>query len=525
MRPTDVLESALASEGISDEFPRAVLAEVDAFLAKPGIDDPALTDLLEIPFVTIDGPGTRDLDQAVHVETVPGGYRLRYAIADASYYVTPGTALFDEALRRGASFYVPGASVPMLPRALSEGLVSLGPDAARRALVFDVRLDARGTVLDSSLIRARVKSRAKLAFDEVEALVLGRDVPLARRDFAASLRAVVALGELRAKHEDRKTMIRYRRAEAEVRLSPDGKVETRRSDRGRVELANEQISILCNAIGARFLLAGNADVVQPIYRIHAPPDPDRVASFERLVGHVARQRGLPDDPWVYRRAADLGLSGYLESLPTEGEPGRLARALHRQAMMLNGKSRFSGDPSGHFGVGEAVYSRFTAPMRELVGVFCHAQAIERMAGRPARSRAEDEAIREKVIDAGNRSKDLQRRIDREVERLVIGALLGPDCALPPKERPLRRGTIVGFSTAKTHVLLDEPPVDVASTHFEVAKSLGGAWLEVRDDGARLALKASGETVLRLGDPVMVRAASPDLVAVELGSPKPTGARR
>jgi ribonuclease R len=519
MRPAELLEKTLATEGITGDFPAAVHAEVDAFLKSPGVDDPALLDLGDVPFVTIDGPGTRDLDQAVFVDQTSSGFRLLYAIADASFYVSPGTALFDEALRRGASFYVPGASIPMLPRALSEGLVSLGPEGTRRALVFDVKMDPRGTIVSSDLVRARVKSRAKLDFQEVDVFV-DRGGSLASAPFANSLRAVVTLGEKRATHEDRKTMIRYRRAESEVRVTDDGKVESRRSERGRVELANEQISILCNAIGARFLLGGTSEVVQPIYRVHSPPDPDRVVAFERLVGFVAKQRGLPDDPWVYRRAADLGLSGYLESLPTEGEPGRLSRALHRQAMMLNGKSRFAGDPSGHFGVGEAVYSRFTAPMREMVGVFCHAQALERIAGRAARPREVDEAIREKVIEAGNRSKDLQRRIDRDVERLIVNALFAGDLAEPGKQRPGRRGTIVGFSTAKTHVLLDDPPIDVTTTFFEIGKSFGGAWLEPRDDGARLALKASGETVLRLGDAVTVRAVSPDLCAIDVKAPAP-----
>src|SRR5262245_54480935 len=111
-------ESLADAAGLPRDFPPAVEAEVDAYLAAPGLDDPALADRGAIPFVTIDGPGTRDLDQAVHVEAAGAGFRLRYAIADASYYVRPGTALFDEALRRGASFYLPGMSVPMLPRAL-----------------------------------------------------------------------------------------------------------------------------------------------------------------------------------------------------------------------------------------------------------------------------------------------------------------------------------------------------------------------------------------------------------------------
>lgn len=493
--------------GLDPHFPPEVLAEVDAYLAAPGLDDPALADRTGLPFVTIDGPGTRDLDQAIHVEDTGKGYRLRYAIADASYYVKPGTALFAEALRRGASFYLPGSSVPMLPRPLSEGLVSLGPGVDRRALIFDVGLDRHGTVIDFALERARIHSRAKLAFDEVAPLIA------AGGELAPSLRAVIELGELRAHHEDRAAMIRYRRVETSVRLGADGELVVDSSPRSPVELANEQISILCNALGARWLAGGPPELVQPIYRVHEPPEPERVAGFERLVAAVAHLRGLPDDPWVYRRAASIGLAGYLESLPTEGTPGRLARALHRQAMLLNGRSRFAAEPRPHFGVGEQVYSRFTAPMREIVGVQCHAQAIERMVGRSPRTRAEDEAIRAQVIDAGNRAKDVQRNLDREVDALIVAAVLGPDLARPPAERPLRTATVVGFAPSKIHLVLDDPPIDVRATLFDQAKQIGGGWLIVTDDGARLARKSDDLTVARLGDAVEVRATAPDAVVI------------
>lgn len=501
--------------GLTQHFPPAVTAEVDAYLARPGIDDAALVDLTAIPFVTIDGPGTRDLDQAVHVAATAAGFRLRYAIADASYYVHPGSALFDEALARGASYYLPGYSVPMLPRALSEGLISLGPGVDRRALVFDVALDARGTVTAFDLVRARVRSRAKLAFGPVQAYVDGPAGAAAPggAEVGASLRAIVALGGLRARHEDRAGMVRYRRIETAVRLDGRGQLRVDAGERTEVELANEQISILCNALGARYLLGGPPELVQPIYRVHEPPDDERVAAFERLVKLVAAQRGLPDDPWVYRRAADLGLAGYLEALPTRGPQGRVARALHRQAMLLNGRSRFDAEARGHFGVGELVYSRFTAPMREIVGVQCHAQAIERMVGRPAHSREHDEAIRARVIEAGNRAKDVQRKLDRELDALVVAAVLGPDLALALDERPARTGTVVGLVPSRVHILLDDPPIDVRAPLFEQGKHEGGAWLDVADDGARLIRRDDHATICRLGDEVRVRAVSADAVVV------------
>lgn len=500
--------------GLRRDFPPEVEAEVQAYLAAPGIDDPALIDRTAMPFVTIDGPGTRDLDQAMHVEELKGGWRLRYAIADAAYYVRPGTALFAEALLRGASYYLPGFSVPMLPRPLSEHLISLGPDVDRRALVFDVDFDATGTVTSFTLERARIRSVARLSFEQAQQFVeVKHRGPPGPRAIGPVLRAAHALGLLRERHADRASMVRYRRVETSLRLAPDGSLVVSSSPRTEMERANEQLSILCNALGARFLAAGPPALVQPIYRVHEPPDPERVDAFERMVAAIAHERDLPDDPWLYRQAADLGLAGYLEALPTAGLPGRLARALHRQAMLLNGRSRFEAEPRGHFGVGEQVYSRFTAPMRELVGVQCHAQAIERLQGRSERSRDEDEAIRAAVIDAGNRAKDVQRQIDREVDAQIVAAVLGPDLERPEHERPRRAGTVVGFQPGKIHLLLDDPPIDVRAPMRAVGERFGGAWLTIVDDDTRLVRDKAGTTVCRLGDLVHVVAIARDAVVL------------
>ena len=498
--------------GLSLHYPPEVEAEVDAYLAAPGLDDPALVDRTALPFVTIDGPGTRDLDQAIYVEARAGGFRLRYAIADASYYVRPGTALHTEALRRGASYYLPGLSVPMLPRALSEGLVSIGPNVDRRALIFDVEFDGRGTVTDFKLERARVRSRGKLTFEGVQAFVDGKAKVPGPRAIGPSLLAIAALGELRCKHEDRAQMVRYLRPETTVRLDADGSLVISSEPRTAIELANEQISILCNALGGRFLQGGPPELVQPIFRVHEPPEPERIAGFERLVAAVAKSRGLPDDPWLYRRAADQGMAGYLQHLPISGPGGRLARALHRQAMLLNGRSVFDAEPRAHFGVGEQIYSRFTAPMREIVGIQCHAQAIDRMVGKSPRTRAEDEAVRAQVIEAGNRSKDQQRLLNREIDAHVIAAVLGPELRPPFEQRVRHTGTIVGFAPGRIHVVLDHPPLDVRVPLIEQGKLEGGAWLTVVDDGARLARK-DGTTVCRLGDEVQVVAVAPEVVVI------------
>src|SRR5690606_6016891 len=114
--------------------------------------------------------------------------------------------------------------------------------------------------------------------------------------------------------------------------------------RHEVERWNEQISLLCNVEGAKLLSEGPvtaadgapANNVQAIFRAHAAPHPRRVRDLERFVADLVRARGL-DDTWRWRRG-DESLAAYLARLPEDGDDGRLAQAIHRQAMVINARS-------------------------------------------------------------------------------------------------------------------------------------------------------------------------------------------
>ncbi len=172
--PKDVVADALQTLEIDTAHSSESLAETRHWLANPGVDDPVLVDWTRLPFVTIDNPDSRDLDQALLIERHENsGYRVRYALADAAYYVRPGSALFNEALDRGTTYYTPILAVPMLPVELSEGLVSLNPMVDRRALVFDMIVNERATVTRTSIVRARIHSQAKLDYLCVRAGLAG----------------------------------------------------------------------------------------------------------------------------------------------------------------------------------------------------------------------------------------------------------------------------------------------------------------------------------------------------------------
>ncbi len=131
---------------VPDEFPAAVLAEAERAAASPTLPERDETD---VPFLTIDPPGSMDLDQAMHLERDGDGYRVRYAIADVPAFVVAGGAVDAETRRRGETIYAPDRRTPLHPPVLGEGAASLLPDQVRPAFVWDLRLGADGVVSDA----------------------------------------------------------------------------------------------------------------------------------------------------------------------------------------------------------------------------------------------------------------------------------------------------------------------------------------------------------------------------------------
>jgi ribonuclease R len=511
----EMFHIALVS-GCELAFPPEVMREVSALDLATALRDPALEDFTAQPFVTIDGPTSKDLDQALYIEAdAAGRYRVYYALADAAYFVKKGSALFAEALRRGASVYLPGFSVPMLPRQLSEGIVSLNPDGERRALLFIVDIASSGEVTSTRVTRARIRSRGKLSFPEVQAFYDGapQGAHLGTSPAASSLRALRDAGELLMAEAKDREVTRYRRNETEWTFEGANGEALRlvRAPRLRVEMYNEQLSLLVNREGARILHESTLPFVEPIYRVHPAPPDERVAMLCATISAVTRVFGLEADPQFHFDPEREALANYLERLPREGAPGRIAAAIHRQAVIINARSSFSTDVGKHHGVGAEAYARFSAPMREVVGIFVHHEMLELL----TQNGADDDNMLASVVESANTSKERQRKVNDHVQRYFLDALFGQDLAHAGQARPERVGTVMGFTSSKVHVSLDEPPLDVKLYLRDLGKQRGDKWLDVTDEGAALRERVSGESrsevaaaaqpvLARLGDAVLVR---------------------
>lgn len=466
------------------------LAEAEAHLAQPGFDDAALVDLEHLPFVTIDNDDSRDLDQAIYVAAGDaGGHEVWYALADAAYYVRPGSALFAEALQRGASYYLPSMVVPMLPRSLSEGLISLNEGVVRRALTFRVALDERGEVDAVEILRARMRSRKKLSYRGVQALWDG-DRALADQEFSDSLWALREVGRKRRELAEAANVVQYQRVEVEVEVSSDQRFVAIESRRHETDRANEQISLLVNTEGAR-LLARARPELQAVFRVHPAPLSEDLDALVRMSAAVAAHRGEPRLTWARGEEPLARWLDRLAGLPAGMRSSVLA--LQRQALLVNQRSSFAREPGRHYGVGAPCYARFSSPMREVVGIFTHKEALEMLAqmldGR------DDEALRAAVIRSANRAKERQRQLTKAANQLVIADLLGADLERPADARVRRRGTVVGLKHDKVYVVLDDPPLELKV----YARDLGRE-AHLEGDGTRLVVREPDATVT-LGDEV------------------------
>jgi exoribonuclease R len=350
--------AAIRTELAIDGPPPAAEAEAaEAARTGPSID--AAEDCEELPLITIDPPGSRDLDQALHITEEPDGWTVHYAIADLAAFIKPGGALDDAARARGVTIYLPDARSPLHPVALSEGAASLLPGEVRQALLWRIRLDGSGAVTDVDVRRARVRSRTAYSYQQVQAaLDAGAAEPVFGR-----LRAV---GEAREALQAQRGGLDLRLPEQTV-VATDGRYDLTYRAPVPVEGWNAQISLLTGECAARLML----DAGVGILRTMPAPTAETVDRFRRHARalHV---------PWPDH----TGYAEFIRSL--DPRIADHAALIVQSAKLAHGAGyvAFASAPEGdvtHAAVA-APYAHVTAPLRRLVDRFANEVTLAACSG-------------------------------------------------------------------------------------------------------------------------------------------------
>jgi exoribonuclease R len=405
--PTDEFRAGFAAIRERLDVPEAVPPEVEAAAAEAARR--AVTadrvDRTDLPFVTIDPEGSRDLDQAMHLEARGDGHRVHYAIVDVAAWVDPGDPVDVEAWRRVVTMYSPDTRAPLHPPVLSEDAASLLPDGDRPAVLWTIDLDGEGEVVDRRVERALVRSSAQLTYAEGQALV--------------EAGGHLAIGELRTvgqRRQARQTAmggISLHLPSQEV-VEADGGYDVEFEAPLPIEQWNEQISLLTGMVAADLMLEAGVGLLRTL-----PPPPDFVV---RQLGRAARGLGV-DWPEHVEDYASI-LAGLDPADPAEAALITQSARLFRGAGYLAFTDGAPPDPE-QAAIG-APYAHVTAPLRRLGDRFAVELALAAHDGRPPGGWALDAlaTLPEVLQEGGRRQAALDRACVDFTEAMVLRGRVG-----------------------------------------------------------------------------------------------------
>ena len=365
------VEIAIHSHSIPHEWAQQVLQSAEAFgnvVPKTAIH--GRVDLRNLPLVTIDGADARDFDDAVFCEPRGEGWRLIVAIADVSHYVTPGSALDNEASERATSVYFPDWVVPMLPEALSNGLCSLNPEVDRLCMVCEMHVDAKGKVTRTKFYQAIMRSHARLVYDQVAEVLQGTTKKL-RKKFERVLNNLQSLHAVYRKFSVNRRVrgaIEFDRPETRIVFDVNRKIEeivpVQRNIAHRII---EECMIAANVQAAKFI---KRQQVPALYRVHAGPESDRLEKLREFLSSLGLRLGGGGKPQAKNFANLLDKLGHRDD-----------RYLVETVLLRSlAQAVYSPTNIGHFGLALECYSHFTSPIRRYPDLLLH-RAIKHVLGK------------------------------------------------------------------------------------------------------------------------------------------------
>ncbi len=374
-------------------FPEQVLEEAqDTPAIVPAPELHRRRDFRALPIVTIDGETARDFDDAVMVRMLPNGnFELQVHIADVAQYVTPGSALDQEARLRGTSVYFPDRAVPMLPLELSTDICSLRPLVDRLVQSCIMEIDHRGEIVRYELCEGVIRSAERMTYTAVHAVLEGdaamreRYAPLIQT-FELMRDLALILNEKRR----RRGSIDFDLPEPVIEFDELGLMKSiTRSERNIAHRLIEEFMLSANESVADYL---ESKRIASLYRMHEKPDAKRVYDFEVIAATFGYSLGVGALP-IHRvqlkadRRAAHGTGKRVHDIEVPKEVHITPRMYQKLTDKIAGKpeerilsylmlrslkqARYSEENLGHFALAAPCYTHFTSPIRRYPDLIVH----------------------------------------------------------------------------------------------------------------------------------------------------------
>ena len=441
-------------------------------------------DLRALPIFTIDSAETKDIDDAISLtRTSDGGFELGVHIADVSNYVKPGSELDNEAFSRATSVYYADQVVPMLPKALSNGICSLNENELRLAFSCLMRLDKEGNLTDYRFVKSIIRSRVKGVYSEINALLAGTADAEIKAKYADVIDQLPAMKELyghRARLRKERGCMDIESGEVKLILDENGRcIDVKKRTSGESESMIEEFMLLANQCAAHF---ARVKQVPFVYRVHEEPNAEKL---ERL--HALLQACGINDHFAKDVPTPKELSAILEGV--RGTP--YEQIINTGMLRCMSKALYEEKPKGHYGLVLKDYAHFTSPIRRYPDLAIHRIMTDMLKG------TEKETMILRYTDFAERAS--KQSSEREVIAMQIERK-AEDCYKAEYARrhlgECYEGTISGVTQRGLFIELDN-----GVEGFVPASSLTPSGTSLTE-GVRLTDPASGKT-WSLGDKMMI----------------------
>ena len=356
------MHAILAQYGLPYKYPKHV--EDAAEKIDPGITEQEIKrreDFRDVFTCTIDPKDAKDFDDALSIRKQGRLWEVGVHIADVSHYVTEGSVIDKEAVKRATSVYLVDRTIPMLPERLCNFICSLRPDEEKLCYSVVFLLDDEANVKDFHIAHTVIKSNRRYAYEEVQEILTGKD-----GDYTEELRTLDRLAKCLRERRFKGGAVKFEREELHFDIDQDGK-----PTRAYFKKSNDATQLI-----EEFMLLANRTVAESIgkvkkgtkaktlpYRIHDQPDPTKLETLREFVtkfGYKLKTAGT-------KGAISKSLNALMDGCQGKREQ-KLIETVARRAMM---KAKYSTHNIGHYGLAFDYYTHFTSPIRRYPDTMVH----------------------------------------------------------------------------------------------------------------------------------------------------------